>query len=361
MLKKNKVKAILSSLIILLPILFGIFVWRELPDIMAIHFGADGNADGFAWKVFAVFGIPAICLAVHWVALLVTALDKRQREQTPKALGILFWICPILSVFISVILYGVAFGRILDLKMLLPAFLGVVFLLLGNYLPKIKQNSTLGIKLSWTLRNEENWNRTHRFGGKVWVAGGFVMLLSAILPFEASLIVMICVIIAGVLIPTLYSYLLYRQHKKEGVEYTAAPKNKAEKIVALIGVSVGVLVLIGVAVLMFTGRVEVDCGETSFTVRATYWSDIKVDYEKIDEIEYRKDLDTGTRTGGFGSARLLLGNFQNEEFGSYTLYADADAEEFVVLTSDGKTLVIGLRDTKELQKIYDGIAGKLGE
>ena len=84
MLKKNKFKVIISSIIILLPILFGIIMWNDLPDIMTTHWGADGNADGLSGKVFAVFGIPVILLIFHFVCLLLTSLDKKQKEQNQK-------------------------------------------------------------------------------------------------------------------------------------------------------------------------------------------------------------------------------------------------------------------------------------
>lgn len=112
---------------------------------------------------------------------------------------------------------------------------------------------------------------------------------------------------------------------------------------------------------MFTGNIEVHCEDTSFTINATYWSDLEIDYSEVDTIEYRKDLDVGVRTNGFGSARLSMGIFQNDEFGSYTLYAYTGAKEFVVLTSGTKTLVIGMSDVEDTQAIYDTMLEKIGE
>lgn len=97
MLKKNKLKVIISSIAILLPMLFGLVMWDQLPDTMTTHWGADGNADGFSGKVFAVFGLPAIILVLHCVCVLFTLFDKKQKEQNPKALGMIFWILPVVS------------------------------------------------------------------------------------------------------------------------------------------------------------------------------------------------------------------------------------------------------------------------
>ena len=114
-------------------------------------------------------------------------------------------------------------------------------------------------------------------------------------------------------------------------------------------------------VVIVSGNIEVHCEDTSFTINATYWSDLEIDYSEVDTIEYRKDLDVGVRTNGFGSARLLMGIFQNDEFGSYTLYAYTGAKEFVVLTSGTKTLVIGMNDVEDTQAIYDTMLEKIGE
>ena len=112
---------------------------------------------------------------------------------------------------------------------------------------------------------------------------------------------------------------------------------------------------------MFTGNIEVHCEDTSFTINATYWTDLEIDYSEIDTIEYRKNLDVGVRTNGFGSARLSMGIFQNDEFGSYTLYAYTGAKEFIVLTSETRTLVIGMSKVEDTQTIYDTLLSKISE
>ena len=90
----------------------------------------------------------------------------------------------------------------------MPILLGLIFIAIGNYLPKCKQNYTIGIKIPWTLASEENWNRTHRFAGWVWVGGGVVMLLSGFLGiFWLTLVP--AIIMAAV--PLIYSYILHKK------------------------------------------------------------------------------------------------------------------------------------------------------
>ncbi len=361
MLKENKCQVIISSVVILLPILFGLMVWNELPDTVAAHWGADGNVDGLCGKTFVVFGFPVMLLAVHLLCLLFTALDQKQKGQNRKALRIVFWITPAISLFVNGIVYAAAFGKGFSIVLLMPVLLGTLFVFIGNYLPKIKQNRTLGIKISWTLSNEENWNKTHRLGGKVWVIGGLIMIFSIFLPDAAMVPVAAGAIIAAIVIPILYSYCIYKKHQKEGIAYVIAPRNKTEKIAAGIAVIIVAIVLTGAVVLMVTGNIEVYCEDKSFRINAAYWTDLEVDYSEIDSLAYRKGFDVGVRTNGLGSAKLAMGTFKNDEFGFYTLYAYTGIEEYIVMKADGKTLVIGMKDADETRKIYESISAKLSK
>ena len=132
MLKKNKLKIAISSTIVLLPILFGIIMWNDLPDIMTTHWGADGNADGFAGKGFVVFGVPFIFLVLHFICLFFTLLDKKQKEQNSKVLGMIFWIIPVASLFVNGIMYRAAFGKEYDLGLFITVLLGAMFIFIGN-------------------------------------------------------------------------------------------------------------------------------------------------------------------------------------------------------------------------------------
>jgi len=87
--------------------------------------------------------------------------------------------------------------------------MGLLFILIGNYLPKTKQSYTMGIKLPWTLASEENWNRTHRLAGFLWVLGGVYFIVMSFIGW--SLIAFLIPLAVMVLIPAVYSYLLYRK------------------------------------------------------------------------------------------------------------------------------------------------------
>lgn len=360
MIKKNLGKLIIGTIVILLPMVAGIILWDKLPDTMATHFGASGNADGFSSKAFAVFGLPLILAALQWLGLIITAKDPKNKEQSPKAINMGIWIMPVLSIVVSAVMYSLALGLEFSVEKIIPAVLGISFILIGNYLPKCRQNSTLGIKITWTLADEENWNRTHRIAGITWVIGGIVMLAGIFLPIEVYLIAFIPVMLLMVLIPTVYSYFLYKKKgNKEEVKAAIKEVRKNNKVGVIITAIVIPLILVFVAVLMLTGDVNVELGEESFEVKATYWDDIEVDYDDIDSIEYRESCD-GTRVYGYGSARLLLGMFENEEFGKYTRCTYTGKKPCIVLEADGEILVIGLESAEETKALYNDLSKKIG-
>ena len=155
---KNKKYWLVTSLVTLLPILLGLLLWNRLPDRLPTHFGIDGAADGWSGKGFAVFGLPLMMLVFHIVILFATRLDKHNRGHNEKVLNLVGLIFPTMSIVNSVVIYAWAMELELSLSSLLFPLLGLLFILIGNWLPKIKQNPTLGIKIRWTLYNEEIWN-----------------------------------------------------------------------------------------------------------------------------------------------------------------------------------------------------------
>lgn len=215
MLKKNKGLMILTSVIILLPVLAGILLWDRLPEQMVTHWGGNGEADGWSSRPVAVFGLPLFLLAIHWMGVWLTGQDRRNRNQNEKILQMMFWIAPVISLFGMGSTYAAALGQSLRIDRLALLLLGIVFTIIGNYLPKCRQNYTIGIKIIWTLSDEENWNATHRLAGKIWTAGGLLLLLCAFLPGTVLPWVMPMVLGIMVVIPIVYSWWFHRNQKGE--------------------------------------------------------------------------------------------------------------------------------------------------
>jgi len=365
MIKKNKWKLIISSVIIMLPALLGIFGAKILPEKIAVHWGFNGNADGFMTSSLAFFILPAILLATHWICMIITAVVDKNAEQSKKALEIIFWIIPATSLITCGSVFAAALGYTTKLHIFVLAIIAVAFIIIGNYMPKMTRNRTLGIKTKLTLANDENWNATHRFGGKVFVITGFLALLAIPLPPSAMPVVLIIIIALIVIIPYIYSYCFYRKQLANGTatkeEYKKSYKEAMGKKAAIISSVIVVIILIGVAIIMFVGDIETELGEDSLTVNASFAYSLTLDYDEITAIEYREDGVDGTRTVGFASAKLLLGTFQNDELGAYTRYTETGNCPCVVITANEKTYVIGVKLEAAVKEIYDRISAEISE
>lgn len=213
MLKANKKTLIITSIVTILPVLIGVIYWDRLPDVMATHFGVNNEANGFSSKPFAVFGLPAVLLAVLWLGAFVTSNDPKRQNISPKMFTLGLWIVPVVSLIGAATMYPVNLGYELDITFFAALFLGLVFIIVGNYLPKARQNYTIGIKIPWTLANEENWNRTHRLAGYLWMICGVLMILIVLTRFVPAQW-LVGVLLIMVLVPCFYSYWL---HAKKGL------------------------------------------------------------------------------------------------------------------------------------------------
>ena len=359
MIKKNKWTVILSSIATLLPILCGLLFWEQLPQSMVSHWGGDGVADGTAPKGFMVFGMPLIFLALHWLCMLGMTLDKKNVQSNQKIMAIIFWMMPVFSCAVSGMMYSIALEKEWNFFVIMPVLIGGMFLFIGNYLPKTTRNRTMGIKLPWTMGNDENWQKTHRLGGHLWVAGGVLLICSAFLSIEISIGVLIAAAGLGGLVPSIYSYQLYKKHKAAGIEYEPVFNKKSDKAGKWITIITLPVILVGMVVLMFVGNVSVDFGPESFTVSASFSETLTIRYEDVDGVEYRDSFTIGNREYGFGSPTLSTGVFRNEEFGRYTLYAYTNGEGCVVLQKDDEVLVIVGKTLDETKAIYDDLMAKV--
>jgi uncharacterized membrane protein len=208
MIKKHWKTLLITSIITLLPIVAGLLLWNKLPEKMPTHWNAEGVVDGWSSKPFAIFGLPGIMLAAQWLCALGTGADPKKVNHPEKVLHLVLWIIPVLNNVLLAITYAVALGKQVRIDVILPVLIGLIFTIIGNYMPKCKQNYTIGIKIPWTLNSEENWNKTHRFAGILWVICGIVIMLTG---FFGGIWIFFGIALLMVLAPMLYSYILHRR------------------------------------------------------------------------------------------------------------------------------------------------------
>ena len=346
MILKNKKLLLITSLVTLLPIPVGLALKAWFPMDTGMDFGA------FYW-------LPALSLlGAHWLCILASCIDTGNKERNQKPLTMVLWIVPVLSNVCCGILYALMMGiEMVSLSWYFGMF-GAMFAVIGNYMPKIKMNSTMGIKVSWTYSSEANWNATHRFAGKVWFIGGIVMMFGIFLPEMAAAGLMVAAMIILVALPLVYSWRFYRREKGEGKDVKPGYPMMSKKF-GKGAMVVSAALLLFVVAIMASGDLNYVFGEDSFTVEADWFADMTVRYESIESVEYRQSNMPGSRIGGFGSARLLMGAFRNEEFGNYTRYTYYSPDACVVLTVKGKTVVLSAEDAAGTRTLYETIAEKV--
>ena len=206
--KTHKRTILLTLFLTLLPIVVGLFLWNQLPEQVATHFSSN-EPDGWSSRAFAVFVLPAICAGCHLLCAVAPALDPKHENITPKVMTIILWIMPLISWFTSGMILSYAMGKQIPVQTAVGLLIGFVFLILGNYLPKTKQNYTVGIKVPWALNNEENWYHTHRFAGFLFTVAGLIIIVAGLLNW---VVILIAVAVLAAIAPCIYSYHYYRRH-----------------------------------------------------------------------------------------------------------------------------------------------------
>ena len=208
----NRKKAILlTSLLTFIPIIVGLILWNKLPEEIPVHFNALGEPDNYESKAFAVFFLPLFLWVVHLLTGFIILADPKKQNISDKVFMLTLYISPAAGIFGAVVMYTGALNIPVSVNMIGNLFVGVVFIIVGNYMPKTHQNYTVGIKIPWALNDVENWNKTHRFAGTVWIICGVVLVINAFL--DIIWIVPVCIGVAA-LLPMAYSFLLYLRRTK---------------------------------------------------------------------------------------------------------------------------------------------------
>ena len=346
--KNFKLKIILSSLAIFLPPLLCILFEEQLSKYLPYFSGGfDKKSMGF---------ITGFLLVLHLAAIYITYLDNKRKKQSEKMFNILFWIIPVISLFCNGISV-MSFAQF-DINIFVGVFLGILFIIVGNYMPKCVQNRTIGIKIKWTLANEENWNKTHRFGGRAFVVGGILICISALLPVEIFMYVMLVVLLGVTISTVLYSYLYYKKQLKNGSATKEDYKykiGKGEKKLSVLTLSFVVVILVFAFVIALFGEIKIEYGDDNFTVKAHFYSDLTVNYADIEEVSFVEEDDAGMRVSGFATTRLLMGWFRNKEYGNYQRYTYAGDNGCVVLKVNGKYIVVGCSELEQSRELYENI------
>ena len=201
---------VITTILCLLPIILGIAVYDRLPDQVAIHFDSQGNPDNYLSKALAVFGLPVVMALINLYINFRMNNDARVENASSFLRSLSRWIVPLIAIVMIPVSLFLAMDAEIRIPLIASAVAGVIIVIYGNFLPKCKYNYTIGIRLPWTLNSEYNWNKTNRFAGYIFVIGGLIFIVNA---FLSLWYVSIAIIALLVILPFIYSYLLYRKQQ----------------------------------------------------------------------------------------------------------------------------------------------------
>lgn len=189
------------------------FLLPLMPETVPTHWGLDGTVDGWSGKYSTLF-LAALPLLMLLMFAVMPKLDPKgsSYQKHAKAWRIFIFLTILLFICLNWVSNAVIFGYPVRMNQVVPIGIGILFLVLGNYMPQLRQNYTMGIKTPWTLESEWVWKKTHVMGGILFCISGLLLILSGIF-FDAHWlsILSFVLLIAGSALLYVYSWYLYRK------------------------------------------------------------------------------------------------------------------------------------------------------
>jgi uncharacterized membrane protein len=192
------------------------WAYPRLPPRVATHWSLSGQPNGYSSKLLAVVMVPVLILAVRALASLLPRIDPKG-ENYQKFAGTYWLILNGVMLFmglahVAVLAYGL--GAPVRMDRVVSAGVGVLLMVVGNYLTRVQPNWFVGIRTPWTLSSESVWRRTHRVGGRLMAGGGALMVVAAFLPAGAHLAVFFATLVLVAVVPLVLSYVWWKRERQ---------------------------------------------------------------------------------------------------------------------------------------------------
>ncbi len=187
------------------------YLYPDLPDQIPTHWNINGEVDDYTAKPWGVAIMPLAAIFVFVVMRLIPVISP-QGFRTDSFMDVVNVFTVVIVGFMSgvaILVLLEANGQDVRINEMIFAGVGLMFVVLGNYMGKVRKNFFIGIRTPWTLASDEVWSRTHRLGGKVFVLIGIFMMLNSLVRFPVQWLIASIVVVA--LVPVIYSYVIYRR------------------------------------------------------------------------------------------------------------------------------------------------------
>lgn len=196
--------------IVILSWIVAILALPHLPEVIPIHWGLHGEPNGFADRFTGMLGLPAITTILMAILLVMPRFDSVQVTLLPfrDSYAIIIFATVTLVFCIEVMTLAIAMGAGLPVVTIISVLMGFLFIVMGSLMPHIGRNTTVGIRLPWTLKSDEVWRRTHEYGGRVFVAAGALVVIGSLVAGIWAIALMLVVVLGTTLYVCIWSYRL---------------------------------------------------------------------------------------------------------------------------------------------------------
>jgi uncharacterized membrane protein len=201
--------------IALLAVAFSIWAWPRLPEVITTHWNMKGEADGYSSRLLGAGLLPLFLAVLPLIFRVLPRIDPRG-ENYVKFSAAYWLIANSIVLFLAgihVVVLLNAMGTPVDVNLMVGAGVGLLLMVIGNYLGKVQPNWFLGIRTPWTLASEPVWRKTNRTAGWLFVLAGLVITASAFVPLLPTVLIMGISITIAAVIPVVQSYVLWKRER----------------------------------------------------------------------------------------------------------------------------------------------------
>lgn len=194
---------------------FSAWAWPRLPDVVTTHWGFDGQPNGYSPRWVAAVLLPLFLLALPLIFRILPRIDPRGENYAK--FGDAFWLIGNSVVLFLAGVHGVvllnAMGTPVDINLVIGVGVGLLFMVIGNFMGKMQPNWFMGVRTPWTLASESVWRKTHRTAGWLFAGAGLIIAVAAFIPSVPTVAVMGVAIAIAAIIPVVQSYVLWRREQ----------------------------------------------------------------------------------------------------------------------------------------------------
>ncbi|NTU98836.1 SdpI family protein [Candidatus Falkowbacteria bacterium] len=192
------------------------FFYKHFPQRVPIHWDANGQVNGWGSPVFAAFFFPVLLLAIYLLLIFIPKFDPHAERYPDFAKSYQIIKSGIIGFLVLIYFFASfnALGFNIPIATIMPLTIGLLFILIGNYMGKLKLNWFVGARTPWTMSSETVWNKTNRLGGKLFFFGGLAMVLEIFIPTQLKFATLMLIVLIVSFTPFIYSYLAYQQEQK---------------------------------------------------------------------------------------------------------------------------------------------------